>query len=83
MVVDYFGVFRNLKKAFSIYIETTKDEDGNEEEKFPAQPFSELLRLIQEAIQEGMAYCKEQGVDLQAILDIGEKNFKEIDERNW
>lgn len=78
LVVDYFGVFRNLKKAFSIYIETKKGEDGEEEEQYPAQVFSELLKLIEAAIAEGMAYCKEQGVDLQAVLDIGEKGFKEI-----
>ena len=79
LVVDYFGVFRNLKKAFSIYIETTKDKEGKPVEHFPAQVFSELLKLIEEAIKEGMAYCKDNGVDLQAILDIGEKGFKEIE----
>lgn len=78
LVVDYFGVFRDLKKAFSVYIETTKDKEGKPVENYPAQVFSELLALIEEAIKEGMAYCKDNGVDLQAILDIGEKGFKEI-----
>lgn len=78
LVVDYFGVFRNLKEALSVYAETTSDEEGNEEEKFPVKDFDELLALLEEAIQEAKSYCLGKGVDIQKVLDIGEKGFKEI-----
>lgn len=77
LVVDYFGVFRNLKKALAVYAQgsgdTAKDDDD-----MPIQEFEELIVILEEAIAEGMQYCKNNGADLQEILNIGEKGFKEI-----
>lgn len=80
LVVDYFGVFRNLKKALAAYAEGTKGKNNAEEEdEYPAKEFEELLALLNEAIQEAKVYCATLGADIDHILDFGEKGFKDIE----
>ncbi len=79
LVVDYFGVFRNLKKALASYAEGTKGKDNKDEEDFPVKEFDDLLELLEQAILEAKVYCKELGADIDAILDLGEKGFKEVE----
>jgi type I restriction enzyme R subunit len=79
LVIDYFGVFRNLKIALAAYAEGTKGkktEDNGEE--YPAKEFAELLLLLEQAIAEAKAYCSELGADLERILSLEEKGFKDI-----
>jgi type I site-specific restriction-modification system R (restriction) subunit len=55
LVVDYFGVFRNLKIALAAYAEGTKGKEsvtGNEDDQYPAKEFEKLLTLLQEVIAE-------------------------------
>lgn len=79
LIVDYFGVFRNLKKALADYAEGSKGKRKKETEEFPVKEFEELLDLLREAIGQAKAYCKELGADLDVILEIEEKGFKEIE----
>lgn len=82
LVVDYFGVFRNLKIALAAYAEGTKGKKASEEEigdEYPAKEFEELLALLDESIIEAKAYCKELGADIDKILAMGEMGFKEIE----
>lgn len=81
LVIDYFGVFRNLKKALAAYAEGTKGKKnkGEDDEEFPVKEFEELLELIEQAIAEAKAYCLDLGADLEKILKLGEKGFKEIE----
>lgn len=80
LVVDYFGVFRNLKKALADYAEGTKGKKNKEdEEDFPVKEFDELLELLEQAILETKVFCKELGADIDAILNLGEKGFKEVE----
>ncbi len=79
LVVDYFGVFRNLKKALADYAEGTKGKDKEDEEDFPVKEFDELLELLEQAILETKVFCKELGADIEAILNLGEKGFKEVE----
>ncbi|WP_033960406.1 type I restriction endonuclease subunit R [Psychroserpens jangbogonensis] len=80
LVVDYFGVFRNLKKALADYAEGTKGKDQNDnEDEFPVKEQEELLALLEQAILEAKVYCKELGADIDAILNLGEKGFKEVE----
>lgn len=82
LVVDYFGVFRNLKIALAAYAEGTKgkgskpDDDSDE---YPAKEFAELLLLLEQGISEAKSYCKELGADIDVILNLGEKGFKDIE----
>ncbi|MBC8756426.1 type I restriction endonuclease subunit R [Kordia sp. YSTF-M3] len=77
LVVDYFGVFRNLKKALAVYAQGSSDKVTDDDD-MPIQEFEELVVILKDAIDEGMQYSKDNGADLQEILDIGEKGFKEI-----
>lgn len=81
LVIDYFGVFRNLKKALAAYAEGTKgkSKEGEEEEEFPVKEFEELLDLLQSSIREAKSYFKPLGADVDQIIDLGEKGFKEIE----
>ncbi|WMX17130.1 type I restriction endonuclease subunit R [Aureispira sp. CCB-E] len=79
LIVDYFGVFRNLKKALADYAEGSKGKGKGGADEFPVKEFEELLDLLREAIAQAKAYCKELAIDLDAILDLKEKSFKEIE----
>ena len=82
LVVDYFGVFRNLKIALAAYAEGTKGKEsapGTDGDEYPAKEFEELLALLEEVIAEAKSYCRTLGADVDRILNLGEKGFKEIE----
>jgi len=82
LVIDYFGVFRNLKIALAAYAEGTKGKGKKKDEEieeYPAKEFDELLALLEQVITEAKTYCKELGADIEAILNLGEKGFKEVE----
>lgn len=79
VVIDYFGVFRNLKKALADYAEGTKGKGKDDEEEMPVKEFEELLALIQEAIQEAKAYCKALNADIDEITKLDEQGFAEVE----
>ncbi|MDZ7718023.1 MAG: DUF3387 domain-containing protein [Balneolaceae bacterium] len=65
LIVDYVGVFRNLQKALAIYATGKKEDEGGEA---PVKNKEELVRQLEEAIAEAKAFCDEQGVDLDKII---------------
>lgn len=80
LVIDYFGVFRNLKIALAAYAEGTKGRKSEDDEyEYPAKEFEELLSLLDQAIVEAKLFCAELGADLDKILSMGERGFKEIE----
>ncbi|AZA56977.1 type I restriction endonuclease subunit R [Chryseobacterium shandongense] len=79
LVIDYFGVFRNLKKALAAYAEGTKGKKNEGEDEYPAKEFEELLSLLDQAIIEAKIFCKSIGADVDLILEMNEKGFKEIE----
>ncbi|MFD0836685.1 type I restriction endonuclease subunit R [Mariniflexile aquimaris] len=79
LVVDYFGVFRNLKKALADYAEGSKGKSEDELDEFPVKEVEELLELLEQAIIETKIFCKEINADIDKILDLGEKGFKEVE----
>lgn len=79
LIVDYFGVFRNLKKALAIYGEGSKGKSDDDEKEYPVKEFDELMELLDQAIQEAKGFCSDLGLDVDAILNLGEKGFKEIE----
>src|SRR6185437_10734739 len=64
LIVDYVGVFRNLQKALAIYGTT---QGGTKPGDLPIKDKLELVRLLRETIQEAAVFCRERGVDLDAI----------------
>lgn len=82
LVVDYFGVFRNLKIALAAYAEGSKGKEkkkDDEVEEYPSKEFEELLLLLEQAIIEAKVYCKSLGADIDQILNLGDKGFKDIE----
>ncbi len=71
-IVDYYNVFRNMKKALHDY-----GQGENEQDIVPVQEKSELLKLLDDAIEQTLEFCQERNIDLQKIVSQG-KNFKSI-----
>ncbi len=77
MIIDYFGVFRNLKKALSDYAEGST---GNENPiDMPVKEFDELLNLLNEAIEKSKEFLNNIKIDVNKIHNLGEKGFSEIE----
>ncbi len=79
LIVDYFGVFRNLKRALGVYAEGSKGKNTDDDKEFPVKEFDELLALLEEVIVEAKSYCLGLDCDIESILNLGEKGFKEIE----
>jgi type I restriction enzyme R subunit len=77
MIIDYFGVFRNLKKALSDY--ATGSGDSNDPSDMPVKEFEELLNFLNESIQKCKEFLIELEIDVDKIHEIGEQGFKEIE----
>jgi len=71
-IVDYYNVFRNMKKALSDY---AQGEEGSEAP--PVKEKAELFKLLDDAIDQTVDFCNEREIDLQAIT-IEEETFKNI-----
>lgn len=65
LIVDYVGVFRNLEKALAIYgsggAGTARPGDR------PVEGKQELVKALQEALDETTAFCRTKGVDVEPI----------------
>lgn len=66
LVVDYYNVFRNLKKAFASYGGSSMDSEGKEEDS-PVVENDQLYVLLNDAIKECEIWCTSIGVDLKPI----------------
>jgi len=61
-LVDYYNVFRNLKKALRNYA------TGNEKDQ-PVQDKSNLFTLLDDALQQGTAFCESIEIKLNEAID--------------
>jgi len=59
---DNLRVFRNMKKALAAYA-------LGSDEQLPVQEKSQLFVLLDQALKEGVQYCKSIKIDITAILD--------------
>ena len=71
-IVDYYNVFRNMKKALKDY---GQGEGGLDE--LPVRDKDELFRLLEDAIEQALAFCREREIDLLQIIASGNV-FKNI-----
>lgn len=70
-IVDYYNVFRNMKKALRDY---AQGEDGAAP---PVQEKSELFRLLDDSITQAESWCQDHEINLRAIADA-DNTFKNI-----
>ena len=82
-IVDYYNVFRNMKKALRDYAQGS-DVDGEEEgdSESPVKPKSDLFVLLDEAITQAVSFCKERDIDLESIVKGGDifKNIAQFEQ---
>lgn len=71
-IVDYYNVFRNMKQALKDY---AQGEEGTDEP--PVQDKSVLHGLLDDAIVEGLSYCRERHIALDEVLGR-EEIFKNL-----
>jgi type I restriction enzyme R subunit len=65
-IVDYFNVFRNMKQALRAY---GQGDGVGDSERSPVTDKVDLFALLDDAIVQGRAFCRERGVELDAVLD--------------
>lgn len=63
-IVDYYNVFRNMKKALKDY---AQGQDGLDEA--PVKEKSELFVLLDDAIEQATEFCSERGIDVAEVLE--------------
>jgi len=71
-VIDYYNVFRNMKKALVDY---ALGSEGKED--MPVHEKSALFLLLDDALAEGDSFCEGLEIDLHKVLVNGE-TFKNI-----
>jgi type I restriction enzyme R subunit len=72
-IVDYYNVFRNMKKALKDYGQGQEGSDAPP----PVSDKEVLFKLLDEAIEHGFAFCREKGIRLEEIL-AKEDVFKKL-----
>lgn len=80
-IIDYYGVFRNLKKALAVYAtgeeETESIGETTKKGDLPVEEKEKLFDLLKEAIKEAEAYCLPLEIDLGLVLE-SDDTFEEI-----
>lgn len=66
-IIDYYNVFRNMKRALADY---AVGSEGLE--VLPIQDKAKLFDLLDDAIAQGLAFCKDKGINLKSVLDTKE-----------
>ncbi len=79
-ILDYYGVFRNLKEALGAYAtgDAETDETGKKKDpELPIEKKEKLFELLQEAIREADGYCLSLEIEL-ALIRESDDTFKEV-----
>ena len=63
-IIDYYNVFRNMKKALKDYAQGADDATIP-----PVRDKAALFDLLDKAVAQGRAFCLEREMDLSAILE--------------
>ena len=62
-LIDYYNVFRNMRKALKDYA-----QGGEGKEKLPVREKTALFKLLDDALAQGMAFCAGVGIDLATLF---------------
>jgi type I restriction enzyme R subunit len=79
LIVDYIGVFRDLQRALAIYGSATGG--GVKEGETPVKDKAELVKALEEGLEETSVFCASNGVELDTIL-AQTSAFKRIEMRD-
>ena len=59
-IIDYYNVFRNMRRALRDYTEGQGD--------LPVREKKELVKLLEDAVAQGMVFCESLGINLATLL---------------
>ncbi|MCX5806232.1 MAG: type I restriction endonuclease subunit R [Proteobacteria bacterium] len=76
-IIDYYNVFRNMKKALADYAAGTEGRPQD----MPVQEKDELFKLLDDALNESSQFCADIGIDLEEILG-NDEIFRNIEAFN-
>ena len=68
LIVDYGNVYSQLEKAYSIYGEGSKGQDGKKNEGKPVEQLIELAGELASAIQEVKTYLQSLNFNLEELI---------------
>ena len=73
-IIDYYNVFRNMKKALAEYALGSDESNENE----PVKDKSNLFDLLDDALEQGNSFCKKLDIKLDTVLENKDifKNIK-------
>jgi len=75
LIVDYIGIFRNLKNALAIY------SPGDSAIDYPVVPKEKLIEKLKGIIEKMLEFCQNHKIDVQAILESqGFERVKNLDD---
>jgi len=63
-IIDYYNVFRNIKKALRDY---ARGQEGQEQP--PVQEKKVLFKLLEDAVAQGKEFCREKEIDVDFLLN--------------
>ena len=78
-IIDYYNVFRNMKRALADYALGDEGNSVQEDIDSPIQQKSNLFDLLDAAIVQGLAFCRDHNIDLTSILATQE-TFKNLEQ---
>lgn len=64
LIVDYYGVFKDLQKALAIYAPVGAGDDTT-----PIKDKGQLIALLNQVLAETQAFCEAHGIDVQAVIN--------------
>ena len=74
VIVDYYNVFRNMKRALRDY---AQGEDGLDEA--PVADKAQLFTLLDDALDKGFEFCEAKSITLKSLLENGSDDvFKSV-----
>jgi type I restriction enzyme R subunit len=80
-IIDYYNVFRNMKRALADYALGNDGQPEDEDVDSPIQKKSNLFVLLDDAIAQGLTFCREHGIDLESVL-TSQNTFKNLEQFN-
>jgi type I restriction enzyme R subunit len=66
-IIDYYNVFRNMKKALASYALGGSRPGDKTNESLPVEEKDKLVVLLDEAIAQGLSFCRSHDIDLASL----------------
>jgi type I restriction enzyme, R subunit len=77
--IDYYNVFRNMKRALADYALGDTGQKNEEDTDSPIQKKSNLFILLDDALAQGLTFCREHDIDLEAVLET-QNTFRNLEQ---